>query len=93
MVEPFNVKALPVLPAVNDPADASVVLPDDERVVKAAVAGVVVPIAVPLIPVAVTLKVAEVINKLFTPASIVDAESPERFKAPDVAVKLSAPVV
>src|SRR5947199_150527 len=95
MVEPFKVSAPVLLPAVNMlPApDASIVLPFEERVVKAAVAGVDAPIAVPLIPVAVTLKLPEVINKLFTPASIDEAASPERASAPALAVKFNAPEV
>ena len=58
-----------------------------------AAAAVVAPMAVELIPVAVTLNWDEVtVNKL-PPVDTDEAESPERVRAPDVAVKLSAPVV
>ena len=69
------------------------VVPVDERVVKAPVDGVVAPIAVLLIPVAVAVKLPEVISKLFTPALIDDADNPERLNTPEVAVRLIAPVV
>jgi hypothetical protein len=84
--------ALPMV--VLDPADEErVVLPDDERVVNEAVEGVVVPIAVELMPVSVTLKFAEVIVKLLVPVEMDEALRPERFKAPEVEVKFKAPVV
>lgn len=69
------------------------VLPLEERVVNAPDDCVSVPIAVPLIPVAVVLKLPDVIVRSLTPALMLDADSPERVSVPDVAVKLSAPVV
>lgn len=80
-------------------APASVRSPENEavpvvvRFVKLPVDGVVAPIAVLLIPVAVVLKLFEVIIKLFPPVLITEAESPERLRVPEVAVKLIAPVV
>ena len=71
--------------------EARVVAPVDERVVKAAVEGVVAPIAVPLIPVAVVLKLAEVMVRLFPPREIEEALSPERLMVPLVAVRFKAP--
>jgi hypothetical protein len=64
-----------------------------EIVVNAPVEGVVAPIAVPLIPVAVVLKLPEVTVKLFAPVLIEEAPSPDSAKAPEVPVKLIAPVV
>ena len=52
-----------------------------------------VPMAVLFIPVEVTLKLLDEIVKLFPPVSIEEVPKPERFKLPDVAVKLSGPVV
>ena len=94
-VEPVIEAAPVVFPAVNVEAapDAKVVLPEEERVVKAAVDGVVAPIAVELMPVAVVLKLEEVKVNAFAPASIAEAESPVKFNVPEVAVKFSAPVV
>src|SRR6185437_15765904 len=57
-------------------------------VVKAAVDGVVAPIAVPLIPVAVVLKWFEVIRRSFAPVLIDAAVSPDNASVPDVAVRL-----
>lgn len=59
---------------------------------KLPVDGVVNPIAVLLIPVAVVLKLFEVIVKLFPPVFMIEADKPERFNVPDVAVRLRAPV-
>jgi hypothetical protein len=70
-----------------------VVVPEADKVVKAAVDGVVAPIAVPLIPVAVVLKFAAVISRVFAPVLILEEPSPESVRAPDVAVKFRAPVV
>ena len=94
-VEPFRATAPVVLPAVRvEPAvEAKVVLPVDDRVVKAAVDGVVVPIAVLLIPVAVVVKLPEIISKLLTPVEMLEALRPDKERVPDVAVRLSAPVV
>jgi hypothetical protein len=80
-------------------APASVRLPEKEafdvvvKVVKLPVDGVVAPIAVPLIPVAVVLKLAEVNVKAFEPVSIDDAPRPDKVSAPEVPVMLTAPVV
>jgi hypothetical protein len=63
------------------------------RVVNAPVEGVVAPIAVALIPVAVVLKLDDVNVKAFEPVSIDEAPKPERLIAPEVPVKLIAPVV
>ena len=95
IVEPLRVKAPVVLPAVKVlPAPvASVVLPEEERVVKEAVDWTSVPIAVPLMPVAVVLKFPEVISKLLPPVLMLEAPNPERLRAPEVAVKFNAPVV
>lgn len=69
------------------------VVPDDERVVNAPVDGVVAPIAVLFIPVAVVLKLPDVIRILFDPKSMDEADNPDSDNAPEVAVKLRAPVV
>ncbi len=52
MVDPLSVSAPVAFPAVNvlPEPEATIVLPSDESVVKVAVSGVVVPIAVPLMP-------------------------------------------
>lgn len=94
-VEPFTVTAPVVLPAVNvfpAPED-KIVLPEEERVVKMAVDGVVAPIAVALIPVAVALKLADVKRMLFAPAPKVTPLSPVASIVPEVAVRFNAPVV
>ena len=66
-------------------------------VVKAPEAAVVAPIWVALIPVAVVLKVEapvpEVIVRALVPVLMLDALRPDRVKAPEVAVRLAAPVV
>jgi len=62
------------------------------NVVNVAAAGVVAPITVLLIPVAVTLKLLDVISVLLTPASNVRPVRPVRFNAPEVPVILTAPV-
>ena len=79
---------------------AILVLPKEERVVKAALDGVVNPIAVLLIPVKVVLKFEEVVKKLpalilklLTPVLIDEALSPERVNVPEVALRLIPPVV
>lgn len=103
---PFDVKAkVPVaLPSTIFPvpvvaiftSEAPVVpkfvVPVDDRVVNAAVEAVVAPMAVLFMPVDVVLKLFEVIVRSFTPKSRLDAESPERFSAPVVAVRLRAPL-
>ncbi len=71
----------------------SVTAPFADRAVKAPVDGVAKPIAVPLIPVAVVLRLLEVIIILFPPASIDAAVNPERASVPDDAVRLRAPPV
>src|SRR5579871_3788302 len=83
---------LPIVVFAPAPEAKTVVL-FEESVVKAAVDGVVNPIAVELIPVAVVLKFPEVIKRLFAPVEMVEALSPERFNAPDVPVRFNAPVV
>src|SRR6188768_4294719 len=89
IVDPLTETAPVVLPAVNvAPApEESVVSPDEARVVNAAVDGVEAPRAVALIPVAVVLKLPEVMTKLFAPVEILEALKPERVRAPEVAVK------
>jgi hypothetical protein len=54
---------------------------------------VVAPIAVELIPVAVVLRLDDVNVKALAPVEIEEAERPDNAKAPEVPVKLSAPVV
>jgi hypothetical protein len=49
--------------------------------------------AVPLIPVAVVLKLLEVNVRALDPVLIEEAFKPERARAPEVAVRLSAPAV
>lgn len=75
------------------PAVAIFVAPVEDNVVNAPVDAVVAPIAVLFIPVAVVLKCPEVNVMSFAPEFIEEALKPERAKAPEVAVKLSAPVV
>ena len=94
-VEPLRLRAPVVLPAVKVaplPVEREV-LPEDERVVKAAEEGVVAPIAVLLIPVAVVLKLEEVMVKALAPVEILDAPRPERVSAPEVPVIVTGPVV
>ena len=74
---------------VNAPLPA-VVAPIE---VKLPAAGVVTPIAVELIPVAVVLKLDEVMVKPLAPVLIEEADRPDMAKAPEVAVRFSAPVV
>lgn len=69
------------------------VVPVEDRLVKAPVEAVLAPTAVELIPVAVVLKLPEVNKILFAPKFIDEEPSPDNVKAPDPAVKLSAPVV
>ena len=64
-----------------------------ERLVNAPVEGVVAPIAVLLIPVAVALKLADVMSKLFTPVEMLEPERPDKLSVPAVAVRLRVPVV
>jgi len=70
-----------------------VVDPDEVRVVKAPVEGVDAPMAVPLIPVAVVLKLPDVKVILLAPVFIEEADRPDKDKAPEVPVKFKAPVV
>ena len=83
-VEPFKLNAPVVFPAVNVLAavDASVVFPVEDSVVNAAVDGVDAPIAVAFMPVAVVVKLPEVMSRLFTPASIVEAHLPTHAPPP-----------
>jgi len=64
-----------------------------DKVVNAPVPGVVAPIAVLLIPVDVVLKLLLVIVRSLEPVEILDAERPDRVRAPEVPVRLTAPVV
>lgn len=83
-----------VLPIATLPDEAaSVVFPCEKRVVKTAVEGVVAPIAVLLMPVAVVLKLPDVKVRALVPVLMEDAPRPESDREPDVAVKLTAPVV
>ena len=70
-----------------------VVVPEELKVVKLPVEGVVAPMAVELMPVAVVLKLEEVMVRALAPVLIEEADRPERAKAPEVAVRLRAPVV
>ncbi len=63
------------------------------RLVKLPVDGVVKPMAVPLIPVAVVLRLFELIIMLFPPASIDAAVKPESARVPEDAVRFNAPPV
>ena len=94
-VEPLILTAPVVFPAVSVlPApDARVVLPEEESVVNAPVDGVSVPMAVLLIPVAVVLKLAEVIVNALAPVLTDDALRPDKVSAPEVPVIFTAPVV
>ena len=73
--------------------EAKVVLPVEPNPVKAPVEAVEAPMAVLLIPVAVVLKLAEVMVKSLAPVLMLEALRPVRDKAPEVAVRLRAPVV
>ena len=64
-----------------------------ESEVNAPVDGVVAPMAVPLIPVAVVLKLPVVKVRLLPPVLMEDAPRPDNDSVPDVAVRLRAPVV
>jgi hypothetical protein len=75
------------------PALAKSVAPVEVNVVNLPVEGVVVPIAVELIPVAVVLKLEEVNVNALAPVEIEEADKPERVKAPEVPVRFKAPVV
>jgi len=74
-------------------ADVNVTFPVALSDVNAPVPGVVAPMFVPLIPVAVVLKFEDVIVNAFAPVLIDEADNPESVSAPDVAVKFNAPVV
>jgi hypothetical protein len=63
------------------------------RVVKAPVLAVEAPIAVELMPVALAVKLDDVMLSELVPALIVEALRPLRFRVPLVAVRLAAPVV
>ena len=97
VVFPPIVKVLFAVVWMERGAPASVKLPENDafevvvRFVKLPVDGVVTPIAVPLIPVEVVLKLFDVIVKSFEPVSIDDAPRPESARLPDVAVTLNAP--
>ena len=80
-------------------APAKVRFPDTDAlpvvvsVVNVAAAGVVAPMTVPLIHVVVTLKLPAVKRTLLAPKSNDEAPRPARDNDPEVAVRLSAPVV
>jgi len=99
VVSPPIVRVLKSVVWIERGAPARVRLPDTDakpvvvRFVNVAAAGVVAPITVLLIPVAVTLKFPAVNNTLFAPKSRLEAERPVRLKLPEVAVKFNAPVV
>jgi len=91
--EPLIITAPVVFPAVNveRAVDAKVVLPLDVKPVNAPVDARSVPIAVPLIPVAVVLKLFEVIvRSLPVDKAIVEALSPDKESVPDVPEILKA---
>ena len=92
---PMVVAPVPVVAMLtaDAPAVARLVMPLDERVVKAPVEVVVAPMAVALIPVAVVLKEPEVMRRLAAPVEMEDSESPEMVRTPLVAVRFKAPVV
>src|SRR5579871_6183126 len=83
---------LPIVVFAPAPEAKTVVL-FEESVVKAAVDGVVNPIAVELIPVAVVLKLPLVNKMLLEPVLIEALVIPVRLSVPDVAVRFNAPVV
>jgi hypothetical protein len=95
MDDPLIVVTPVLFPAVKVLAasDERVVFHDDDKVVKAAVEGVVDPMAVLFMPVAVVLKLAEVMSKLFTPVFMDDWLSPVSASVPEVEVRLMGPVV
>ena len=99
VVLPPIVRVLKSVVWIERGAPASVRLPENEafpvvvRVVKLPVDGVVTPIAVLLMPVAVVVKLDDVNVRAFAPASNVDAPSPVRTIAPDVPVIFTAPAV
>lgn len=77
---------------VTTPVPEPILLvPVEVKEVNVPAAAVDAPIAVPLIPVAVVLKLVDVKVKALPVASIEDAPNPERVRAPDDAVKFSAP--
>jgi len=98
VVFPPIVRVLKSVVWIDLGAPARVRLPDTDakpvvvRFVNVAAAGVVAPITVLLIPVAVTLKFPAVNNTLFAPKSRLEAERPVKFNAPEVPVMLTAPV-
>ena len=101
---PIRLTTPPVLRSKLVPSTATVaellprlVTPVEDKVVKAPLAAVVAPIWVALIPVAVVLKVEapvpEVMVKALVPVLMEEADSPDKARAPLVAVKFNAPVV
>jgi hypothetical protein len=75
------------------PEGVNVDVPVAVRLVNAPVDGVVAPMAVELIPVAVVFRLPAVMVRLFPPAEMLEADNPDKAKAPEVAVRFSAPVV
>lgn len=88
----FPVPAVAIFTSLA-PVVAMLVVPVEVSVVNLPVEAVVAPIAVVFIPVEVVFKFPEVIVILFAPAFIEDAPRPDNVSAPDVALRLSAPVV
>ena len=78
-------------------APARVKSPENDAVpvvvkfVKLPVDGVVAPIAVPFIPVEVTLNAPEVMSKLFIPVEMVELLRPVKLIAPEVPVMVTPP--
>ncbi len=68
------------------------VAPVEDNVVNAAVDGVVAPMAVALMPLAVVVKLPEVKVNVFVPALLLEFPRPERLREPVVEVRLIAPV-
>ena len=92
--DPFIVTAPVEFPKVkvDKAVDARVVSPLDESVVNAADEVDVNPMAVPLIPVAVVLKLCEVMSKSLLPdKAILEEDRLDKESAPDVPVIFTAP--
>jgi len=69
------------------------VSPESVKLENVPAAAVVAPITVPFMPVCVVLKLAEVIVRSYPLALIAEAVRPVSDKAPDVPLRLIAPVV
>jgi hypothetical protein len=96
VVVPGKVPSNPAAELVTTPA---VVRPESVRevvpvtVVNLPVDAVVAPMAVALIPVAVVLKLEDVTVRALTPVLIDEADRPDKLTAPEVPVRLTAPLV